>query len=107
MKGFYSNEFQTAELGSTYKNVFSKIIDVFDDGYSGIVWIKECTNAMKTVNIKISLDNYSNVTILSEKIINCGEVVPFSIPTKSLGNIFEIYISSNDKRKGSITGLIL
>ena len=99
--------FQTTELTSSFKKVISKTIDIFDDGYSGLVWIKECTNAMKTVDIKITLDNYSSQTVLAEKRVNCDDRLPFSIPRKSLGSIFEIFISSDDKRKGSVTGQIL
>lgn len=83
-----------------------KIIDIFDDGFEGFLFIKECTNKMFAVNVKIVIDNYLTKTVLVEKKALCGDKIPFSIPRKSLGNIFEIYFSTDFKIKGSVTGWI-
>jgi hypothetical protein len=105
-QGIHSQLISTKVLTGSDKLVFSKIIDLFDDGFVGVFLVKECTDNMNQVNVKMIIDKYSSVNVIVSETVKCGASVPFTLPRKSLGYEFQIYVSTTDQKKGSLIGYI-
>jgi hypothetical protein len=82
--------------------VYSRIIDLFDDGASFVADVGGFSGVMRTANVLFRLNTGSTLTTLAAESVTVAKSFNFTVPRKSLGHSFEAYAYTNDPNPGTI-----